>query len=158
MNLPPDQKECNPILISRFLDSELEPEEYDRVKAHLLDCPNCMKSLEEFKNISLKTKAAIQKGLPHFDKKFIESGVINDIKKRKIALWRRVLEVLLSKKGLIPLTALASLCIVSLMVFKSPGPPGPSAIVQSVSGDITSIMIMETPNSRQTILWFNEKS
>ena len=35
---------------------------------------------------------------------------------------------------------------------------GPSAVVSSFSGNVSSVIIMETPETRQTIVWFSENS
>jgi hypothetical protein len=34
----------------------------------------------------------------------------------------------------------------------------PSAIIKSFSGSMSSVMVFETPETRQTILWYNEET
>lgn len=60
-------------------------------------------------------------------------------------------------KFLIPAAAMVAIFFI---LFSLTGPSvsvsGPSAIVKSFSGDTSSVIILETPESRQTIIWFNE--
>ena len=88
----------------------------------------------------------------------VEDQLVERIRRRNTPVWRTVLSVLVSRKALIPAVAIASLILVLFTVFRTPGVSGPSAIVTSLSGDTASVIIMETPDTGHTILWFSEES
>lgn len=65
--------------------------------------------------------------------------------------------LVLSKRLLIPATAVA---IILLLFFNltrdSATVSGPSAIIDFFNGETSSIIILDTPKSRHTILWISE--
>lgn len=152
-----NRRRCNQDLISRFHDMELSSEESARVESHIQTCPSCRKTLEELKRISGQLKAHIIEKSSGIGDRAVERYVLEGIRKRKAPWWIRGKDALLRKKLLIPATAVATLAMVLFTVLRAPVPVGPSAIVSSVSGDVLSIVILETPKTRQTILWFSEK-
>lgn len=151
--------ECDPTLVSRFYDGELDSKKYDRVEAHIGICPQCGKMLEELKILSERVKAHIS-GNQHLNSRLIsvEDRVIDRIRRKDSIPWESIRSALLSKKAWIPAAAIASLTLVFFTLFRTPSVSGPSAIITSLSGDTSSVIIMETPDTGHTILWFTEAS
>ena len=145
-------------MISRFIDGELRPFESERVQAHLDICPSCRRTEEtnRFFCEHFKKTVATERRRVNFDT--FEYRLFSKIKNRPVSWKVRVFEFITLKRFYIPSTALAAALILFFVLFSPTGlPPGPSAIVTSFSGEMSSVMIFETPETHQTILWFNEK-
>ncbi len=149
-------KICNTELISRFFDKELDAGEYARVAGHIRTCPACRKSLDEFATLSGDIKSHLT-GSTEPDSARLEENVLKAIERKEAPWWIKSKEVLLSKKVLIPASVIASFVFIFFTLFYNPPVSGPSAIITSLSGGGSSVVILETPQTRQTILWFNEK-
>jgi hypothetical protein len=147
---------CDTEMISRFYDKELEPDEYIRVKEHIHSCNSCREILNDLENISEQVKEHLSDSVLKTQFAGIEGDVINCIRHKEKPWFFKLINMLISKKMLVPATAMASIILVFAIFFRTPVSSGPSAIVSSLSGDSSSVIIMETPNTRQTILWFNE--
>ncbi len=150
--------ECDPTLVSRFYDGELGPERHDRVRAHIKRCPQCGKMLEELKTLSEHVKTYIIGDQLKSRSISLEDRVVDKIRKEDSAPWEKIRSALSLKRTWIPAVAIASLALVFFTLLRTPGIPGPSAIITSLSGDTTSVIIMETPDTGHTILWFTEAS
>lgn len=147
---------CDPGLVSRFFDGELGAEEYDRVAGHVKDCPACRKRLEELGILSKDIRSFLT-GSRKEASTGLEQKLLEAIQKKETPWWVKTKEVIFSKRVLIPASAVASAVLIFFSLFYTPAPSGPSAIVTSLSGSGSSVIIMETPRTRQTILWFDEK-
>lgn len=149
---------CDPAMISRFFDHELDQKEYDQVARHIETCPLCQMTLDELKLISGMANETIRENWSEAAKGSVEEKVLESIKKIKAPWWIKARDLILSKKILIPLTTGVALILFLSVFFRSPNQTGPSAIVNSLSGNMSSVIIMETPQTHQTILWFKENS
>jgi len=152
---------CDPLLINRFFDKELEPEESNRVKDHMDSCPECKEQFEHLGLISRQIKNHIDEKVsqtPFTQNLMVENRVLAYIEKKSLPWWKRAIERAFSKPILIPATAVASLALILFTVFRQPVISGPSAIVTSVSGDTASVIILETVQTHHTIVWFTEES
>ena len=55
--------------------------------------------------------------------------------------------------------AAAAVCMALVIVFTRPPvpeTPAPSALVESFEGNIASVMILQTPGTNQTVVWYRE--
>ena len=152
-NLP----HCDSELISRYYDEELDQVERSQVESHILVCPSCNQILEDLKEISDQYGAHLERQSVGINTQETEKHVLDRLRRSEAPLWARVKETFLSKKILVSATATACVALLLITVSRVPVPDSPSAIVTSVSGDVSSIIILETPETRQTILWFNER-
>ena len=149
---------CDPAMVSRFFDHELDRKEYDRVAKHLETCPLCQRTLEDLKGLSGVVNDYVRDNWSETIEGSLEKKVLEYIRKKEAPWWKKTGELLLSKKVLIPLTTSIALIMFLSVFFRSPTQTGPSAIVTSLSGNMGSVIIMETPQTHQTILWFTENS
>lgn len=152
-------KSCDPILINRFFDNELEPEEHSRIGRHINECLSCRKYLEDLKGMSLRVKDHVEKEVSDTlsaQASRIETGVLDAIRGGGLPRWNRIKDRFLSKHVLIPATAIVFLILIISTVFRPPADVIPSAIITSISSDTASVIIMETPQSGHTIVWFTE--
>jgi anti-sigma factor RsiW len=148
---------CDPALVNRFFDGELGPREHALVRSHLRDCPSCQKINESNQNLSALFKNAFEKELSQVNLRGLEQGVMDNIQARS-APWRSGFKGLLApKKLIIPAAAMAAMLVLLFSLMRPFDPvSAPSAIINSFTGEISSVMILETPKSRQTIIWFSE--
>jgi len=149
---------CDSEMLSRFFDNELESDEHTLTDAHLSTCSECRKTLSEYQRLSGFFAGGFQKAvLHHSHPDMLETALLNRIRKTRPRPMTKFSSLLTSGRVLIPAAAALGLF---LFFYFSPDIPipvaGPSAIINSFSGDTSSVMIMETPESRQTIIWFNE--
>ncbi|MEE8415104.1 MAG: anti-sigma factor [Desulfobacterales bacterium] len=149
-------RNCDPVMVSSFLDKELDPADDASIDRHINSCPSCKKMLDDLKALSRQVRTHIT-GICDTDHASIEKSLLETICRKKTLFGERVKEAVLSKKVWIPATAVASLLLIFFTVFQSPGVTEPSAIIASLSGDVSSVVIIETSRTRQTILWFNEE-
>ena len=152
-----DKTACDPTMLSRFLDQELGPDDHARIDKHLEDCPACRKILRADQSISALFKAGLTEELSHAHAKKLEEGVLDLVRNEGLPWFIKLRNFIVSKKFYVPAAAMATALVLFFSVVKRPTPErGPSAIIKSFTGEISSVMIMETPKSQQTILWFNE--
>lgn len=148
---------CDPTLVSLYYDGELNAERADEVKAHIAVCPECAESLREMEVLSLRVNAHIlDSEQTDLSAHTVTNTIVARIRDTSRTRWERIRSALLSRKVWIPAAAFASLALVFATVFRSPAVSGPSAIVTSLSGDTSSVIIMEVPDSGHTIVWFTE--
>ena len=150
--------ECDQSLIDRFFDGELGRDEYDRVRKHLEGCPTCQKALQDNQVISTLFRASLDGEISRAGLDRLGERVLDLVRQEKVPWWRRFAEHFVLRRLLIPATAVA---LVGLFLIIERGPvsiPDPSAIVKSFSGETLSVMIIEAPKSRQTIIWYKETS
>jgi len=149
---------CDPSQLSLFFDQELPSAEHERVSRHLKDCPACRKELRDIRAVSKMFRAGLEDGVVQAGLLNLERSVIDRIKKKKEPLWKRFANTSISWKYLVPAAAAVAMLVLSVSVTRySAIEAGPSAIVDSFTGETSSVMIMETPESQHTIIWFNEE-
>lgn len=69
--------------------------------------------------------------------------------------WAR--KAVFSKWALVPVTAALAAVAISLPFRSGPSvSQAPSVVIQSVSGEMASVMIMQTPETQQTVIWISE--
>ena len=148
---------CDPALVSRFSDGELGPEEHALISSHLRDCASCQKTHRENQALSAICKAGLEGELSRVNLHGLEQGVMDKIQAGRDPWWVGFRDLLAPKKLLIPAAAMAAMLVLFFSLMKPLAPvTAPSAIINSFTGDVSSVMIIETPKSRQTIIWFSE--
>lgn len=146
------------LIYDQELDQELDEREVVRLKEHLETCPPCRQALKENQALSKVFKAGFANVVSRTSLENIEDRVMDKIQSRNLPWWSRIPNLLTPKRMLFPATAVAALLVVAILYF--PGSRsingGPSALVSSLGGETASVMIFETPNTRHTIIWFEE--
>ena len=149
---------CDQTLIDRYFDKELGRDEHARISEHISHCPSCQKALRDNQAISTLFKSGLDKEVSQANLADLEEKVLDQIRKKRAPWWRRPVDLFVSRKLLIPAAAMAVM-LIFFSIIREPAPvSAPSAIVKSFSGDVSSVMIIETPKSRNVIIWYNESS
>ncbi|MDY6881044.1 MAG: anti-sigma factor [Desulfatiglans sp.] len=152
-------KACDSMLLSRHMDGELSPAEYDWLMSHLAACPDCQEELRQNEALRTLYKSDLAEERSQVSFQGLERKVLKQVSQKRLSWWMRHKELFFSKKLLIPATAMAAMVLLFFSLIRQPLlPPDPSAIITSLSGDMTSVIVLETPKTRQTIIWFNEAS
>ncbi len=150
--------ECDPTLIDRFFDKELDQDEHARISKHLAHCSLCQKRVQDNQVISALFKAGLDKELSQTNFDGLEERMVGLVRNKEIVWWKKFIDLSLPKKLVVPIAAMAAILLFFCLT-RNPSPvSAPSAIVKSFSGEVSSVMIIETPKSRQTIVWYTEPS
>ena len=143
---------CDPILMERYFDHELNPEDRARAEAHLTICPACRRLLEKNRLVAEIFRSDPAAVLTEGEKAALEVQVLARASRHSWDVWDW-----LKAKRLVPLAAATALLVAVFSYLLEPAPPsGPSAIVNSFQGDVSSVVILETPDNHNTIIWFVE--
>ena len=153
-----NKKHCDAERLSRFSDQELGSGEHARLQRHVGHCFTCQSGLEDQRAISGLFKTGLERELLKGGLKDVEGSVISLIRERSVPWWMRAGKVVTSLKFYVPATAVATVLLFFVFI---PGLQNhvtePSAVVSYLGGDVESVMILETRESRRTIVWFNER-
>lgn len=150
---------CDQQLLSHYYDGELAPDQHERVARHLEGCPHCRRELAALEQVSAGVAASVQAAADKAPLDGLEARVLTAIRDREQAAgggaW---LKGLLAPRLLVPAAAaIIALITVGVSLRMPDAVVEPSAIVESFSGSVSTVMIVETPETRQTILWFEEE-
>ncbi len=148
---------CDQALVSRFYDGETGPEEHARLSSHVRDCAYCQKTHQENQALSALFKAGLEEELSRVNIHSLEQGVMDEIQAAQAPWWLGFKDILAQKKLILPAAAMAAMFVLFFSLLRPIAPvTAPSAIINSFTGEVSSVMIIETPKTRQTIIWFNE--
>ncbi|UCG79777.1 MAG: zf-HC2 domain-containing protein [Desulfobacterales bacterium] len=150
---------CDLILLSRYADQETNPEETRQIQAHLLSCPECRQALAEQRQLAELLQQGVSAAQQGVDFDRLEKRILT-VDRRRSRIWSDIREGVLSWKVALPVATAAAALILFFFtpLFQQPSPSGPSAIINSFTGRVTSVMILETPRSQQTVIWYSEES
>ena len=153
-----ENKTCNPALLSAYADGELSRQEVGRADQHLAQCQRCQAVLEQYAELSTTFKGTMQHRYPVAAMTALDGKIFERWQRHHyVGWWDGFRWRIYSKWLLVPVTAaVAAVAIWLPLQINAPVTPRPSAIVQSVSGDLASVMIMQTPATQQTVIWISE--
>jgi anti-sigma factor RsiW len=152
----PYSNACDEILMERYLDGDLEAGEKARMENHIAECRQCCRQVAAFRAFSQDLRTRVQHVTDSVDFVALEKQVLNKALRqyRTRGVFSRFIG---SLKYTLPAAVTAGLLlffVYSNFVVKPA--PVPSAIINSFTGSMSSVMIFETPETRQTILWYHE--
>jgi hypothetical protein len=157
MNMAGQKNLCDLILLSRYADQETNPEETRQIKAHLLSCPQCRQALAQQRQLAELLQQGVIAVQQAVDFDLLEKRILT-VDRRPSGIWSNIRDWVLSWKVALPVAAAAALILFFYTpLFQQPSPSGPSAIINSFTGRVTSVMILETPRSQQTVIWYSEE-
>ena len=149
-------KKCDESLLYRYLDGDLLPDEQRRLFDHLDGCLLCSRQIAAMSDFSQHLRDRVQQASETVDFTALEKDVLNKAL-RQYRQRGRGSAFFTSLKYTIPATLIAGLLLFfGYTHFFAKPAQLPSAIIKSFTGSMSSVMIFETPKTRQTILWYNE--
>ena len=156
--MSPTHQSCDQRLLSRYYDGELDSARHEQVARHLEGCPQCRRELEALARLSANVTAAVSAAADQAPLEGLDARIIERIRKEAPAAEGTWLRRLLLPRRLVPAAAVVIAFIAVGLSLRMPDDAAePSAIVESFSGSVSTVMIVETPETRQTILWFEEE-
>jgi anti-sigma factor RsiW len=152
----PASHSCDETLLNRYLDDDLDPRQRQRMADHLHGCRHCQEQLDRMRSFSRDLNARIETASARVDFTALEKQVLNEALRTR---HRRngPSRFMAALKYTVPAAATAGLLLFFAYTrFWVQPTPAPSAIINSFTGSMSSVMIFETPETRQTVLWYNE--
>ena len=147
---------CDDDLLVRSLDNDLDAAEKERLASHLETCSQCRQQLAALNNFSNDLRNRVDLAADAIDFTAMEKDVLTKAL-RQHRTDNGGSGFFKALKYGIPIAATACLLLFfGYNRFMVNSAPAPSAIINSFTGSMSSVMIFETPETRQTILWYNE--
>jgi anti-sigma factor RsiW len=149
---------CDGDLLDRYLDGDLGAEEKAGMAAHLDGCPKCRRQAAAMNAFTRGLRDRVEQAADSVDFMGLEKQVLTKALRQHRSRGGFP-TFMASLKYIIP--AAVTACLLLFFAFPdfiSKSAPVPSAIINSFTGSVSSVMIFETPETRQTILWYNEDS
>ena len=149
---------CNPEEISRYLDGETNPADSRRIEEHLQSCSKCRGKLTQLRETGDILRLTVQTAGSGVDFQRLEQQIVTAARQSP-PQRDRLLESMFSWKLALP--AAAAVVLLMIFIYKPFQPSltaGPSAIIDSFTGQVKSVMILETPQNRQTVIWYSEEN
>jgi anti-sigma factor RsiW len=152
-----NKSHIDPELLTRLYDGEITPEENASLLEHLKECEDCQKEFTLNKEISKKFQENVKRELSDVNLPVLERKILKALQAKRAPFWTGLRKFLTAMKFLVPAAAAAGIMFIFFSTVKGPSPDAsPSAIINSFTGEVSSVMILETPQSHQTIIWINE--
>lgn len=153
-----DQEHCNQEMLNRYVDRETSPEQMQRIELHLQSCTGCRQYVKLHGELAQRLKRVVSASRERVDFDELEQRIVSAARRRSDR-WGHLREALFSWKLVLPVAATAAMALFFFTsLFQSPPPPGPSAIINSFTGRVSSVMILETPQSHHTVIWYSEEA
>jgi predicted anti-sigma-YlaC factor YlaD len=147
---------CDETLLYRYLDGVLPPDEQRRLVDHLDSCRSCRRQVASMADFSQGLRDRVRQATETVDFTALEKDVLN----KALHQYRQQGQgsaFITFLKYTIPATVAAGLLVFfGYSHFLAQPAQAPSAIINSFTGSMSSVMIFETPETRQTILWYKE--
>jgi anti-sigma factor RsiW len=146
--------------ISRFVDIELSSDQCRAFEHHLSLCSECSRLVSQYKNLSLAFSRHTHKRAMGIAALNLEHKLEQKIQCSEQKPYQNI-SGLFGKNLYLKLAGIAAVVMIGFFSFDPTlfGPPsGPSAIVNSVDTEYTSVMIIETKEEKHTIIWFSEET
>ncbi|MCP3901596.1 MAG: zf-HC2 domain-containing protein [Desulfobacteraceae bacterium] len=146
--------------IGEFIDNELSSEKNKAIAEHIETCPICHNIATNYQHLSDVFIKSTSDKLDQIDTKLLGQNVLEQIKRKETGFFKKVFDYF-SPKIYLKVASVVVIMIASFIYFQerplnSIDSIGSSAVVNSVDGDVSSVMIFETEKSKHTIIWFSE--
>ena len=149
-----EPKRCDEALLSRYIDGETAPEDTRQIERHLPHCPGCRQFVQQQGQLARQLRREVTAARQAVDFDRLERQITGAAAARR---WQPR-HWLLSWKLWLPVAATAAVGLFFFTSLFQPPPAGPSAIINSFTGKVSSVMILETPQRHHTVIWYSEES
>jgi hypothetical protein len=145
-------------ILGLYLDGELEPGALHALEKHLSSCRYCRSVVENLERFSQTFSQGVDQGISGLAHDLSGDRILARIKEEKRSFWADIADLMTAGKNVLQLASIAVILLATVIYYHGDTvvPTGPSAIVNSVDGDIASVMIIETQVSKHTIIWYTE--
>ena len=147
---------CDDDCLYRFIDGELAEDEHKRFTAHLEGCRKCRRQLAVLTGVAQRFRDRVQTTSDAVDFTSLEKSVLNRALRQRHSRGGSTGRMAVLRYMLPAAVTAGMLLFVAYTYFPIQPKTAPSAIINSFTGSMSSVMIFETPDTRQTILWYTE--
>lgn len=148
---------CNIEKVYQFADGELAGHEREQVEGHLFQCAGCRDILRQIQQLSMLHHQFTQTREPRLAHPAMTAKAL-DRMHQGISPWHQRFQRYFPKWVTVPLATAVLLLALSLPWLLKENVKEPSAIITSLTSDSGSIIMFETPVSKQTVIWVAENS
>lgn len=143
--------------ISRFVDDELDSRASEKIQAHVHTCGACRYLVNTYGDLAAGLKKETVSHTDVVDSRLAAQKLDQALKSSKTPVFGNLFGFF-GKNRYLKLASITAVCIISFFTFQHRvlTPEGPSAIINWVDTDMTSVMIIETQKKQHTIIWFTE--
>ena len=152
----PCSNTCDEILLDRYRDGDLDAGQKRRMEDHLEGCRQCRRQVADMAAFSQDLRDRVRQAADSVDFMALEKQVLHKAL-RQHRFRDGFSRFTASLKYTIPAALTAGMLLfLAYSHYVAQPAPLPSAIINSFTGSMSSVMIFETPETRQTILWYTE--
>lgn len=146
-----------PEKISRFVDNELDRRTTEKIQGHVHTCDSCQRLLKTYAELAEGFRKETVSHSDMVDSRLVSQKLDQALKASKTPIFGNLFGFF-GKNRYLKLASITAVCIISFFTFQHRvlTPEGPSAIINWVDTDMTSVMIIETQKKQHTIIWFTE--
>lgn len=142
--------------MSQFVDGELDLEKTEAVSSHVTHCRACADQVASLQKLSRVFKDHTTRQTAQIKMAHIPGAVGPGEPRTPLGRLEPVFRGMTGHL-LLKLASLAAVAIFLILAVSQDSPQmGPSAIVKSLDTTASSVMIIETPIEKHTIIWFSE--
>ena len=132
-------------IISKFIDKELDSEKTETISKHIETCPICNTIAAKYNHLSDVFVKSTSKQIDTIDSDLIGQNVLKRIKRKENDYFQKVFDYF-SPKLYLKIASVVAIVFVSFIYFqeriiKPVDLIGPSAIVNSVDGNVSSVFL-----------------
>jgi len=149
--------DCNVEKVYQFADGELAERQKEAVQDHLDQCAHCRGILHHSRQLTALYQQFSRTRASRSSRASVATGPLGRVRPDKRP-WRRRLQAYFPKWVTVPLVTALLLMVLAFPWLLKKNVKEPSAIITSLTSDSGSIMMFETPVSKQTVIWVAENS
>jgi len=151
-------------MLSQFVDNALSPETTRALESHLTTCPVCQHTVKRYQGITNKVIHSIQRQGSQANHTELEHSLLIKLRKERatepsyFSFFQGMIDFIKGKKIYLQMASFAAILLMSMVLLQDQKVVfhSPSAIVNSIDGDMASVMILETQEQHHTIIWYKE--
>ena len=148
---------CNIEKLYQFADGELSGQEKGQTESHLAQCPHCREVLQQSRQLAVLHQNFTQDRSLDFTHPAMTAKIIKQLRQGPQPWYQRV-QRYFPKWVTVPVATAVLLLALALPWLLQENITEPSAIITSLTSESSSVMMFETPVSKQTVIWIAENS
>ena len=148
---------CDIEKVYQFADGELSGRDIERIEGHLGQCAQCRMALRQSRQLTTLYQQFGQRRELQLSHPAMTAKTIDRMRQGTLP-WHQRIQRTFPKWVTMPLVTALLLLALALPWLLTEDVKEPSAIITSLTSDSGSIMMFETPVSKQTVIWVAENS
>ena len=151
------QHKCDIEKLYQFADGELSGKEKEQAQLHLAECPSCREVLQQSRQLAVLHQQFTQQHSPFSTHPAMTAKILKRFRQGPQP-WHQRFQRYFPKWVTVPLATAVLLLALALPWLLQDKITEPSAIITSLTSESSSVMMFETPVSKQTVIWIADNS